>query len=187
MEHEEQAERMEDDAERMEEHSEQLGERIDDIESDWERKEQDPAVPGARPERTSPAPETSATTPELAKRNNPSNLGGVDLVRGPLKAGAAALFAVGLLLLFLNPPSLSGAEGMAVFVGGGIVLLFLTAWATVALMGSDAMPEDEFERLVRRSEELAATPGLRDETSDFDLLVADAIDDLPGRVPAPPP
>ena len=41
---------MEDDAERMEEHSEQLGERIDDIESDWERKEQDPAVPGARPE-----------------------------------------------------------------------------------------------------------------------------------------
>ena len=70
----------------------------------------------------------------------------MDLVRGPLKAGAAALFAVGLLLLFLNPPSLSGAEGMAVFVGGGIILLFLTAWATVALMGSDAMPEDEFER-----------------------------------------
>jgi hypothetical protein len=50
MEHEEQAERMEDDAERMEDHSEQLGERIDDIQSDWERKEQDPAVPGARPD-----------------------------------------------------------------------------------------------------------------------------------------
>jgi hypothetical protein len=27
-----------------------LGERIDDVESDWERKEQDPAVPGARPD-----------------------------------------------------------------------------------------------------------------------------------------
>jgi hypothetical protein len=50
MEHEEQAERMEDDAERMEDHSEQLGERIDDIQSDWERKEHDPAVPGARPD-----------------------------------------------------------------------------------------------------------------------------------------
>jgi hypothetical protein len=50
MEHEEQAERMEDDAEKMEEHSDQLGERIDDIEGDWERKEQDPAVPGARPD-----------------------------------------------------------------------------------------------------------------------------------------
>jgi predicted Zn-dependent protease with MMP-like domain len=41
------------------------------------------------------------------------------------------------------------------------------------------MPEHEFERLVRRSEELAATPGLRDDTGDFDLLVADAIDALP--------
>ena len=49
-EHEQQADRMEEDAERMEEHSEQLGERIDDIESDWERKEQDPAVPGAQPD-----------------------------------------------------------------------------------------------------------------------------------------
>ena len=50
MEHEEQAERMEEDAERMEEHSEQLGDRIDDVQGDWERKEQDPAVPGARPD-----------------------------------------------------------------------------------------------------------------------------------------
>jgi predicted Zn-dependent protease with MMP-like domain len=103
----------------------------------------------------------------------------VDLVRGPLKAGAAALFAVGLVLLFLNPPSLSGAEGMAVLVGGGILLMLVTAWASVALTGSDSMPEHEFERLVRRSEELAATPSLRSETSDFDLLVADAIDELP--------
>jgi predicted Zn-dependent protease with MMP-like domain len=103
----------------------------------------------------------------------------VDLVRGPLKAGAAALFAVGLLLLFLNPPSLSGAEGIAVLVAGGILLMLVTAWASVALTGSDSMPEHEFERLVRRSEELAATPSLRSETSDFDLLVADAIDELP--------
>ena len=50
MEYEEQAEHMEEDAERMEEHSEQLGDRIEDIQSDWERKEQDPAVPGARPD-----------------------------------------------------------------------------------------------------------------------------------------
>jgi hypothetical protein len=52
MEHEEQADRMEEDAERMEEHSEQLGDRIDDVQGDWERKEQDPAVPGARPDRS---------------------------------------------------------------------------------------------------------------------------------------
>jgi hypothetical protein len=59
MEHEEQAEQMEQEAERMEEHSEQLGERIDDVEGDWERKEQDPAVPGARsdPDQSDQLPE----------------------------------------------------------------------------------------------------------------------------------
>jgi predicted Zn-dependent protease with MMP-like domain len=103
----------------------------------------------------------------------------VDAIRGPLKAGAAALFAVGLVLLFLNPPSLSGAEGMAVLIGGALVLMLGLAWVSVALSGRDSMPEHEFERLVRRSEELAATPSLRDETSEFDLLVADAIDQLP--------
>ena len=49
-EHEQEADRMEEDAEKLEQHSEQLGERIDGIESDWERKEQDPAVPGAQPD-----------------------------------------------------------------------------------------------------------------------------------------
>jgi hypothetical protein len=50
MEHEEQADQLEKQAERMEDHSDQLGERIDGIQDDWERKEQDPAVPGARPD-----------------------------------------------------------------------------------------------------------------------------------------
>jgi predicted Zn-dependent protease with MMP-like domain len=103
----------------------------------------------------------------------------VDLIRGPVKAGLAALFAVGLVLLFLNPPSLSGAEGMAVLMGGALLLVLGTAWATVALTGSDSMPEHEFERLVRRSEELSRDPELRMVTDEFDLLVADAIDALP--------
>lgn len=103
----------------------------------------------------------------------------METIRGPVKAGFAALFAVGLLLLFLNPPSLSGAQGMAVLAGGALLLLLGTAWATVALTGSDSMPEHEFERLVRRSEELAANPDLRLDTGEFDLLVADAIDRLP--------
>jgi hypothetical protein len=41
---------MEEDAERMEEHSDKLGERIEDVQSDWDQKQQDPAVPGARPD-----------------------------------------------------------------------------------------------------------------------------------------
>ena len=101
------------------------------------------------------------------------------MFRGPIKAGLAALFAVGLLLLFLNPPSLNGAQGLAVLFGGALVLFLGVAWATVALAGSDTMPEHEFERLVRRVEELAANPELMAETDEFDLLVADAIDQLP--------
>jgi predicted Zn-dependent protease with MMP-like domain len=101
------------------------------------------------------------------------------MFRGPIKAGLAALFAVGLLLLFLNPPSLNGAQGLAVLFGGALVLFLGVAWATVALAGSDTMPEHEFERLVRRVEELAANPELMAETDEFDLLVADAIDALP--------
>ena len=103
----------------------------------------------------------------------------LDTLRGPVKAGAAALFAVGLLLLFLNPPSLSGASGMVVWIGGGLAFALLTAWAFVAMSGSDSMPEHEFERLVRRSEEIAANPDLLAETEEFDLLVAEAIDRLP--------
>jgi len=103
----------------------------------------------------------------------------LDTLRGPIKAGVAALFAVGLLLLFLNPPSLSGASGMAVFAGGGLALALLTAWAFVAMTGSDAMPEREFERLVRRSEELARQPDLQAGATEFDVLVSEAIDALP--------
>lgn len=101
------------------------------------------------------------------------------MFRGPVKAGMTAAFVVGVLLLLVNPPSLSGAEGLMVFGGGALLLMLATAWATVALTGRDGLSDHEFERLVRRSEELAAHPGLRDTTDDFDLLVADAIDALP--------
>ena len=102
-----------------------------------------------------------------------------DAFRGPVKAALAAAFVVGLLLLFLNPPSLSGAEGLALMTGGALLLLVGTAWITVALTGREGMSEPEFERLVRRSEELGRDPRLRAETTEFDLLVAEAIDRLP--------
>jgi predicted Zn-dependent protease with MMP-like domain len=102
-----------------------------------------------------------------------------DAFRGPIKAALAAAFVVGLLLLFLNPPSLSGAEGLALMTAGAVLLLVGTAWITVVLTGREGMSEPEFERLVRRSEELGRDPGLRAETTEFDLLVAEAIDRLP--------
>jgi predicted Zn-dependent protease with MMP-like domain len=102
-----------------------------------------------------------------------------DALAAPLKAAAATAFIVGVLLFLLDPPSLSGAGGMMAFAAGGIALVLLTAWATVALIGRDAMSEPEFERVVRRSEELAREPALAARATEFDLVVADAIDRLP--------
>ena len=102
-----------------------------------------------------------------------------DVLRAPIKAAAAAAFIVGALLFVLNPPSLSGAEGLATVAVGGIALLLVTAWATVALMGRGSMSESEFEHIVRRSEELAREPALAAAATEFDLMVADAIDRLP--------
>jgi hypothetical protein len=74
MEHEEQADRMEEDADKMEEHSEQLGDRIDDVESDWERKEDDPSVPGAQPdpgEEEEPVPGVDADEEVVSEEGGP--------------------------------------------------------------------------------------------------------------------
>ena len=102
-----------------------------------------------------------------------------DVMRGPLKAAGAAAFIVGTLLFLLNPPSLSGAEGLVSVLLGAAALIILTAWATVALMGRDTLSEPEFERVVRRVEELARHPDLAAQATEFELLVADAIDQLP--------
>ena len=102
-----------------------------------------------------------------------------ELLRAPVKAAVAAAFIVGTLLFLLNPPSLSGAEDLVAMLLGGAVLVLFTAWGTVALMGRDSMSEPEFERVVRRSEELAREPALAAAATEFELLVADAIDDLP--------
>ena len=102
-----------------------------------------------------------------------------DALAAPLKAAVATAFIVGVLLLLLDPPSLSGAAGMATVVACFVAIALLAAWAAVALTGRDAISEPEFERLVRRSEELAREPGLAEQASEFDLLVADAIDRLP--------
>jgi predicted Zn-dependent protease with MMP-like domain len=105
-------------------------------------------------------------------------------LRPALRAAAIAAFAVGVLLMFLHPPSLSGASGLATLAVGALAFLLIVAWGTVALIGRDAISEEEFERLVRRSEELAREPHLARDTSEFELLVADAIDRLPAEFQA---
>jgi predicted Zn-dependent protease with MMP-like domain len=105
----------------------------------------------------------------------------MESLRPILRAAAIAAFAVGLLLFLIDPPELSGLGRLAMTLVGAAALIVLTAWATVALMGRDGPTEEEFERVVVRSEQLALFPQLAAEATEFELLVADAIDDLPGE------
>lgn len=100
------------------------------------------------------------------------------MVRAPLRAAAITAFVVGTILMLVNPPTLSGATGLMVFAGGGVVVLLFTAWAAVALMG-DGPSEAEFDRIVKRSEALARMPVPADPPDEFDELVTEAIDALP--------
>ncbi|HWH46062.1 MAG TPA: metallopeptidase family protein [Thermoleophilaceae bacterium] len=98
-----------------------------------------------------------------------------------LRAAALTAFLLGTAALLLNPPSLAGAEDLLTLVLGAGALVLLTAWATVGLMGRDGMSDREFEQLVRRSEQLARESEPIAEPSEFDLLVGEAIDRLPGE------
>ncbi len=96
-------------------------------------------------------------------------------------AFAIALFVTGLVGWFLNPPSLDGAEGLGSLLLGAFAFIYFAAWLTTLLMGDDldAVSEEEFERIVRRSEELAREPQLAREATEFELIVANALDRLP--------
>lgn len=103
----------------------------------------------------------------------------MDSLRSILRAAAIAAFTVGLLLMLLNPPSLSGAGGLLTTAAAALTLILFTAWATLALTGGRSMSDREFDALVEHSEELALRPRGGGDTTEFELLVADAMDDLP--------
>ena len=96
-----------------------------------------------------------------------------------LRAAGAAALAVGVLLFLLNPPELSGAGRLGVTIVAAVVFILLTGWVTVVMMGREGPTEEEFERVIVRSEQLARFPQLASDATEFELLVADAIDDLP--------
>jgi predicted Zn-dependent protease with MMP-like domain len=96
----------------------------------------------------------------------------------PLRAAALSAFILGLALLLINPPSLSGLGGIVALVAGAVAIVLVTAWVTVALIGRE-MSEPEFRRLVDRSEMLASLPPPDRPPSEFDELVMQALDDLP--------
>src|SRR5947209_18798968 len=97
-----------------------------------------------------------------------------------VRAAASAAFAVGVTLMLLRPPSLSGAGGLALIVVSAAAFTVLVAWAFVAMIGRDAVREEDFERVVQRSEALARIDRRQAaEPTDFELLVAEAIDRPP--------
>ncbi len=103
-----------------------------------------------------------------------------EILGPPLRAAALSAFIVGLVLLFLNPPSFAGLGDLVAVLAGVIAVVLVTAWATVALIGKE-MPEPEFRRLVDRSDALATLPPPDQPPSEFDELVMQALDELPER------
>ncbi len=99
-------------------------------------------------------------------------------ILGPLRAAAIAAFITGVAVLVLDPPSFSGVPDLLTLLLGAGAFVLVMAWVTVALIG-DEMPEPEFRRLVDRSEALASLPPPDDPPSEFDVLVMEALDDLP--------
>jgi predicted Zn-dependent protease with MMP-like domain len=96
----------------------------------------------------------------------------------PLRAATAVAFIAGLAVLLLDPPSFAGLPTLLALLIGAIAFVWLAAWVTVLLIG-DEMPEADFRRLVDRSEALASLPPPDQPPSEFDLLVMQALDDLP--------
>jgi predicted Zn-dependent protease with MMP-like domain len=117
-------------------------------------------------------------TPDAAKRGVRWVVD-MDSLRQILRAAAIAAFSVGLLLMLLNPPSLSGFGGLVTLIVAAVAFVLFVGWMTVMLMGRQDMSEQEFDRLVMRSEELAKHPLQAEEATEFELLVAEAIDRLP--------
>jgi predicted Zn-dependent protease with MMP-like domain len=96
----------------------------------------------------------------------------------PLRAAALIAFILGLVLLFLNPPSFGGVGELMAVLAGALAIILVTAWVTVAMIGRE-VPEAEFQELEDRSEALAALPPPDRPPTEFDLLVMRALDELP--------
>lgn len=96
----------------------------------------------------------------------------------PLRAAALTALLAGLLLLLLNPPSLGGLTNLLTILAGAAMIVIITAWATVALIGRE-IPEEDFRALEERSEELADMPPPDRVPTEFDEMVMSALDELP--------
>lgn len=96
----------------------------------------------------------------------------------PLKAAATVAFLVGLALMLLRPPSLGGLEQLLMILAGAVVIILLAALGTVLLIGRE-MPEPEYRRTSALSDALASQSAVGRPQDPFDVLVVEAIENLP--------
>ncbi len=95
-----------------------------------------------------------------------------------IRAAGITAFGLGLVFLLVDPPSFAGLEDLVSILAGAALFVLVTATLVVLATGRE-MPEPEFRKLVDRSEALAKMPAPEYPPSEFDLLVMEALDDLP--------
>lgn len=87
-------------------------------------------------------------------------------------------FLVGLAILVLDPFSWDRITGVVQLIAGGVAVVVATALVAM-LLGRGEMPEEEFQRISKRSELMAGMPAGQLQPSEFEEAVIEAIDELP--------
>lgn len=90
-------------------------------------------------------------------------------------------FLVGLGVLLLDPFSLGRVTGLAAVFVGALAVVVAAALGAM-LLGLGEMPEEEFQRISKRSELLSTLPPGQLQPSEFEEAVIEAIDQLPPEV-----
>jgi predicted Zn-dependent protease with MMP-like domain len=87
-------------------------------------------------------------------------------------------FLIGLGIMLLDPFSFGRITGLMAWVAGGVGVVVAAARAAM-LLGRGEIPEEEFRRIVERSELMSRMPPGQMQPSEFEELVIEAIDRLP--------
>lgn len=89
-------------------------------------------------------------------------------------------FLIGLAILVLDPFTWGRVSGVVKLLAGAIAVVLVTALVAM-LLSRGEMPEEEFQRIAKRSELLATLPPGQLQPSEFEEAVVEAIDELPAE------
>jgi len=89
-------------------------------------------------------------------------------------------FLIGLAIVVLDPFTWGRVSGVIQLLAGALAVVLVAALVAMFL-GRGEMPEEEFQRISKRSELLATLPPGQLQPSEFEEAVVEAIDDLPAE------